>query len=280
MGNIFVEKKRVLVVSEDPHALVEIKVELMDYFDVSIAAASPAVLTALEMFNMALVIIYIGENRDGAFSVFADISELAEKKSVPIVFLAEKGNDKDEAEAFALGAVDYTVRRRGTVNALNSRINLRIRASESEKRVSGAADGQFSSSGAPGAVIAEKTILVVDDVELNREIIAGMLIDVKGLALEFAGNGEEAVNKFAKAPDLFSLILMDVQMPVMDGFRATKTIRSLDFENAREVPIIALTANDDEGEVAKYLDSGMNGMIKKPMAYDELINLVTEYCYI
>jgi len=68
MGNIFVEKKRVLVVSEDPHALVEIKVELMDYFDVSIAAASPAVLTALEMFNMALVIIYIGENRDGAFS--------------------------------------------------------------------------------------------------------------------------------------------------------------------------------------------------------------------
>jgi CheY-like chemotaxis protein len=162
------------------------------------------------------------------------------------------------------------------VDALKSRIGLRIRASENEKNA-------VSTDSAPDVSrekdLSDKTILVVDDIVLNREIVAGILEDVGGLTLDFAGDGREAVTKFAKSPNRYSIILMDVHMPVMSGIDATRKIRSLDIDRAREIPIIALTASVTEEETGLCFTSGMNAYVSKPVDYAELINTIAEYCY-
>jgi len=275
-GNPF-GKKRVLIVSGEPRILAEIKMELMEHFDVSIAASGDAATSALEMNSMAAVVIYIPESCEKAFSVFADISGFVNKKKIPVIFLAEKGNDEDENAAFMVGAVDYSTRRHGTLNALISRIKLRIKASEYEKQL---LSGESASSSVPAdleAVLNNKTILVVDDLELNRYIIYDMFSEIEGLTLEFAGDGREAVDKFAEEPNRYSLILMDVQMPGMDGLEATRTIRSLSCERAREIPIIAVTGGVEEREIELCLEAGMDDFIEKPMSYDKLLAVIAEH---
>ena len=268
------QKKHVLAVSDEPRVLAELKMELMELFDVSIAATSSAVFNALDMYSMAVIVIHIGENRDNAFAVFAEISEAAKSKGVPVMFLADHDDATDEMSAFDVGAVDYAIRRHGGSDSLRRRISLRIRASESESRE----PAPMSPIDADETVLIGKTILVVDDVDLNRELIDGMLGDIDGLTLDFAVDGKDAVKKFARAPERYSLILMDIQMPVMDGIYATKTIRRLNYENAREIPIVALSADDEEWDVEAYLNSGMNDHIKKPLTYDQLINTIVKHC--
>ena len=280
-------KKRVLVISDEPIVLAEIKMELMEVFDVSMAATSDAVLEALETYGISLIVIYIGKNRENAFFAFADISEAVKRKGVPFMFLAGKGSDADELFALENGAVDYTVRRRGTLGALRSRIGLRIRAGETEKRdyrqgaiesgIYGHASAEPSNAEREGTQF-KKTILIVDDMELNREIIAGMLLEEEGFTVDFAADGGEAVDKFSMSPERYALILMDVRMPVLDGMQATKEIRSLGCHGARTVPIIALTAGLDGEETAAYYDSGMNGYIIKPVEHDRLMDVIAEYC--
>jgi len=271
------EEKHILVISGEPRILAEIKSELMDHYEISIAATSSAALAAMEMYKMSAIINYICEKREKAFLIFADIADLAKKKGIPVLFLAENNNDEDEIAAFAMGAVDYSVRRRTTAGALASRINLRIKASECEKRLT--AQKAFLSGGnVPEVSLTNKTILIADDIELNRDIIAAMLSEINGLTLEFATDGKEAVEKFAKNPDLYSLIFMDVHMPVMNGLEAAKTIRHLDCENAREIPIIAVTADVEEKEIRLCLEAGMNDFIEKPMAYEKILAAAAIYC--
>jgi len=273
------QKKHVLVVSGEPRILAEIKIELMPFFNISIAATSQLAINAMEMNEVAAVVIYIGDCRERAFSVFNSIFDSVHSKNIPIIFLAEKGNDDDETTAFAMGAVDYSTRRRGTVNALSNRIQLRINASEYERRVlAGDISTDSFDEVAPETVLFGKTILVVEDVELNREIVAAMLSGVEGLTVDLACDGKEAVEKFKENPDLYSLILMDVNMPVMDGMEATKAIRSMDCKNAREVPVIALTATTDEAEIELCLKAGMDDFLEKPMPYDRFLTIAAEHC--
>jgi len=273
------DKKHVLVISGDPKILAEIKVELMQHFHVSMSGASSSALNALEAYKIAAIVICIGENSAPAFSDFHDIFEIAKKTHIPILFIAEKGNDDDETKAFAVGAVDYSARRRGTVDALVSRINLRINASEHEKLL---VSGE-SFTPTPDEVSAEealkgKTILLVDDVPLNRELIKAMLSGIEGLAVDEAGDGKEAFEMFRSEPERYSLILMDIQMPVMDGLEATMAIRELNNVHSKNIPIVALTAASLESEVKECVEAGMNDFIVKPMTYDELIVMASEHC--
>ncbi|MCL2805232.1 MAG: response regulator [Treponema sp.] len=274
------DKKHILIVSEEPRVLAELRSELTDHFDISITATSAAALAAMEMYEMSAIVIYIYENRKVAFSVFSDIFDFAKSKNIPITFLTERGNDEDENAAFAMGAVDYSAKRPGTSNALVNRIKLRINSSENEKKLFGSHEASLSEPENPEMALVNKTILVADDIELNRDIIQTLLSEIEGLTVHFASDGKEAVEKFTENPNLYSLILMDVQMPVMDGLEATRTIRSRPCENAREIPIIAVTASSEEKEIELCLKAGMNDILEKPVSYEKIISAAAEYCKI
>ena len=277
MSYTHTDKKHILVVSNSPRVLAEIKKGLISAFEINIAATGTAALAALEKYETSAIIINIGENREDAFSVFTAISGKESHKNIPVLFLADDLSADDETEAFAAGAVDYSVRIPGALEALISRVNLRILASEAQKQLQSGENKPPAAPANPEMNLNGKTILVVDDVELNRELIEGMLCEITGLTLDFAVNGEDAIDQYTLNPERYALILMDVQMPVMDGIDATRIIRDLNFENARALPIIALTAGVEEGEIKSYLEAGMNDFLKKPMEYDKLINMVSNY---
>ena len=120
------------------------------------------------------------------------------------------------------------------------------------------------------------TILIAEDIEINREIVAAVL-EGTGIAIDFAENGYEAVNLFMHNPDRYSLVLMDIQMPEMDGYTATRVIRSSAAPQAREIPIIAMTANVFREDVDRCFEAGMDGHIGKPLDFKEVLNVMDKY---
>ena len=121
-----------------------------------------------------------------------------------------------------------------------------------------------------------KRILLAEDVEINQEIVL-TLLEPTGIQMDCAKNGKEASQRFMNAPDLYDAILMDVQMPEMDGYEATRIIRDLDVPAALTIPIIAMTANVFKEDVERCLDSGMNDHIGKPINLDELMEKLWIY---
>ncbi len=117
-------------------------------------------------------------------------------------------------------------------------------------------------------------VLLVDDNAINQKV-AGRFLERMGLAVHMAADGAEAVTAFETGN--FDMVFMDLQMPVMDGFEATRRIR--DFEGWRKrTPIIALTANAMSGQLERCLASGMDGFLTKPLEVDRLRELVAKYC--
>ena len=139
---------------------------------------------------------------------------------------------------------------------------------EAVKRVMGSRQGLPEESNAD--VVREKHILVVDDIEVNRIILIKILGSL-GAVCDSAANGQEAVDRFeASQPGDYDLILMDVQMPVMDGYTATRTIRASSHPSAGLVPIIAMTANAFVDDVREAIESGMDAHIAKPVQVENL----------
>jgi CheY-like chemotaxis protein len=119
-------------------------------------------------------------------------------------------------------------------------------------------------------------VLLAEDVEINREIVLAILEPLL-LQIDCAENGARALEMFAESPDSYDLILMDVQMPEMDGFAATRKIRALDSEKAKTVPIIAMTANVFREDIAECLAAGMNGHLGKPLDFSKLVEVLRKY---
>ena len=110
-----------------------------------------------------------------------------------------------------------------------------------------------------------KRVLLVEDNELNREIATAILGET-GMSIDHAGDGIEAVNIINEAPeDKYDMILMDIQMPRMDGYTATREIRTLPNNRKANIPIVAMTANAFEEDRRKAFECGMNGHIVKPI---------------
>ena len=110
-----------------------------------------------------------------------------------------------------------------------------------------------------------KRILVVEDNELNMEIICTILENY-GIKTEQAVNGKEAVRRMEESvPGYYDMIFMDIMMPEMDGLEATRTIRNLDREDSKKIPIYAMSANAFDEDVKRSLASGMNGHLSKPV---------------
>ena len=121
-----------------------------------------------------------------------------------------------------------------------------------------------------------KKILLVEDNELNREIAVEILKGA-GFAVDIAEDGEVAVQKVEQAPaGQYDLVLMDIQMPNMDGYEATRQIRAMADERKAAIPIFAMTANAFEGDRQNALNAGMNGHIAKPLDIPHLLRVLED----
>ncbi|SBW09940.1 putative Histidine kinase [uncultured delta proteobacterium] len=122
------------------------------------------------------------------------------------------------------------------------------------------------------------TILLAEDIAINREIVITMLEDT-GIAIDTAENGKEACELFRAAPDKYAMIFMDIHMPEVDGYEATRRIRAMrDIPRAGTVPIIAMTANVFREDIERCLAAGMNGHIGKPIDFAALMEKLRERC--
>ncbi|MCL1875367.1 MAG: ATP-binding protein [Synergistaceae bacterium] len=120
------------------------------------------------------------------------------------------------------------------------------------------------------------SILLAEDMEINREIVLALL-EPMSLNIDCAKNGAEAVNIFSEAPEKYKMIFMDVQMPEMDGYEATRHIRALDIPSAKSIPIVAMTANVFKEDIKKCIEAGMNDHIGKPLNFDEVEEKLRKY---
>ncbi|MDL2317828.1 response regulator [Eubacteriales bacterium OttesenSCG-928-A19] len=125
-------------------------------------------------------------------------------------------------------------------------------------------------------IFCGKTILLVEDVEINREIVIELLAST-GVAICCAEDGQIACDMVAKNSGMYDLILMDVHMPLVDGYEATRRIRAYDDPYAKTVPIIAMTANVFREDVEKSIESGMNDHLGKPIDFNVMMQKLRRY---
>ncbi len=124
------------------------------------------------------------------------------------------------------------------------------------------------------SVLEGRVFLVAEDNELNAEILTEML-DMEGARCDVASDGSEAVEKFLASPaGSYDMILMDVQMPIMNGYEATRAIRSSSHPEARTIPIVAMTANTFAEDVHDAMEAGMDGHLGKPIDMDAVRELI------
>jgi CheY-like chemotaxis protein len=124
-------------------------------------------------------------------------------------------------------------------------------------------------------------ILLAEDVDINREIVATLLEPTK-LSIDYAENGAEALKMFSADPKKYAMIFMDVQMPEMDGYEATRRIRALEktlheTEAPKRTPIIAMTANVFKEDIERCLAAGMDDHVGKPISLDDVLAKLREY---
>ncbi|MCL2222933.1 MAG: ATP-binding protein [Oscillospiraceae bacterium] len=127
-----------------------------------------------------------------------------------------------------------------------------------------------------GVSFAGHCILLAEDVEINREIMMSLLANT-GVEIDCAVNGKEAVELYNANPNKYSLILMDMQMPEIDGLEATRMIRGSGFESAKTIPIVAMTANVFKEDVENCTKAGMNDHIGKPIDIADVIGKLSLY---
>ncbi|MDR0497911.1 MAG: response regulator [Treponema sp.] len=119
-------------------------------------------------------------------------------------------------------------------------------------------------------------ILIAEDIEINREIVAALL-EFSGISIDFADNGNVAYSLFNSNPS-YGMIFMDIHMPELNGYDATKKIRHLDNQRAKTIPIIAMTADVFHEDVEKCMEAGMNGHIGKPLHIEDMLAMISKYC--
>jgi CheY-like chemotaxis protein/nitrogen-specific signal transduction histidine kinase len=120
------------------------------------------------------------------------------------------------------------------------------------------------------------TILVAEDMDFNREVLSKYL-EKTGINIDFAFDGNIAIDKFKENPDKYKLIFMDINMPEMNGDEAAKAIRALDIPRAKEIPIIAMTADVYREDIEKCLAAGMNDHIPKPIIPKIILAKLKQY---
>jgi len=121
-------------------------------------------------------------------------------------------------------------------------------------------------------------VLLVEDVEINREIVIALL-EPTLVDIECAENGAEAVRMFKAEPEKYNIIFMDLQMPVMDGYEATRAIRAISEEKAKTIPIIAMTANVFKEDIDNCIEAGMDDHIGKPLDFKAVLEILRRHLF-
>ncbi len=173
------------------------------------------------------------------------------------------------------GDIKKALRKRGAAAYLSKPL-FAAAVSAAVREALGVADQPASFRETHRHCFAGRHLLLAEDVEINREIVEQALEDT-GVRLSSAPNGQVALNMFRHRPELYDLILMDVNMPEMDGYEATRQIRRLPFDWAQKVPILAMTANAFSEDVEKSLASGMDDHLTKPLNFDTLFSKLRHY---
>jgi CheY-like chemotaxis protein len=123
---------------------------------------------------------------------------------------------------------------------------------------------------------SDMQVLLAEDIEINQEIFITLLEDTH-VRIDVAENGLEAVKMFKENPEKYDIIIMDIQMPEMDGYETTRVIRSLDIPKAQQIPIIAMTANVFKEDVEQCIACGMNDHLSKPIDEKSVIAKLEQY---
>jgi signal transduction histidine kinase len=139
-----------------------------------------------------------------------------------------------------------------------------------------AAPRETESNEPDDGVFRGKTILLAEDVEINCEVFSS-LIEHTEINIDFAKDGREALDMFTADPGRYDMILMDIHMPEMDGYEATRRIRASGLENAESIPIVAMTANVFREDIERCKEAGMNDHLGKPIDSAEVIRKLREY---
>ena len=144
-------------------------------------------------------------------------------------------------------------------------------------RPSRRSDGLTLDKAACRNIFAGKCILLAEDVEINAEILASLLTDT-GVSFDYAWDGQQAYDMFTANPNQYDLIMMDINMPNLDGYGATQAIRARqDLQKARAIPIVAMTANVFREDIEKCLQVGMDDHIGKPVQLEEVLEKLRKY---
>ena len=140
----------------------------------------------------------------------------------------------------------------------------------------GTAGNQSEDAGDACGEFLGKRALLVEDVEINREILMALLEDT-GLIIDCAENGKQALDMVEAAPGKYDIVFMDLQMPKMDGFEATRRIRALPALRGKALPIVAMTANVFTSDIEGCLAAGMDTHLGKPLDTDRVLDVLRKY---
>ena len=126
------------------------------------------------------------------------------------------------------------------------------------------------------ADFSSKWLLIAEDIDINREIMISLL-EPSNISIECAENGAQAVKMYLESPEKYDIIFMDVQMPEMDGFEATRQIRATITPRATTIPIIAMTANVFKEDIERCLEAGMDSHLGKPLEFNKVLDVLKKH---
>jgi len=263
------ENLKILTVDDDPYVLTYFKELLSEYGAPCDVAESGYEALRLVEQNKSYNIYFVDWKMPGMDGI-ALASELKSRAPNPdntiVIMISAAEWTSVEHEAKRAGVDKFLSKPifpSDIVDAINEAIGLSHQDDDKQKIN---IEGLFS----------DCRILLVEDIEINREILISLLEPTK-IQIDCAENGEEAVHMFKEATDKYDLIFMDVQMPVMDGYEATRQIRAMDTPRAKIVPIIAMTANVFREDIERCLGAGMSAHIGKPLDFDEMLDKLCTY---
>jgi signal transduction histidine kinase/ActR/RegA family two-component response regulator len=215
---------------------------------------------------------------DMKHDISAEITSLKEKYPSVKIFLYSNFSGMELSEKISLQNVadvlETPILRREIYRCLKKRVT---EPSEEVKKEVIKKDDTEKKRAARRELLKKKHVLIVEDNEINLEI-AETLIGETGVNIDTAENGAEAVQKFKASPvGYYDLIFMDIQMPVLDGYEATRQIRVLERSDSKQVPIVAMTANVFVDDIKKAQKNGMNRHLAKPIDIDELNLIIKRY---